>query len=686
MYSSEINDGQAPAGAETTPPRKRQRRVVLEDTDVQPSRKGTACSICRRLKVKCDSADRGMGTCSRCLRLQLQCVSEKKVWISAESEEKNHQPSEVVLFKLERALEDVLEKLNMPALDLYAQPVISETLQSPQPTRQNSQEPVSSTGRRDERDLSPGTMGSLIEATRMNGLCSQLRSVKQRRKGGMRRMDADLIAEKLLSHKEAEEMLELFKTLLAPHLFSATISPDATLETVRTSSTILFTAIMLVSTLHIPGRESTHEICHSRFLGLISSAIFDRFHTLDDIRGLCIAAFWEPDLSWKLSGISIRMATELNLHHAFYEVFYTPDISEDARRDSLEKARLWYLLFVLDHQSSIAYGRPPVMAELRPIKDFEVLLNSPLCTPPDRVLIAQVTCLANMSKAFQAFGLEPKRIMGGDDASVLNHSRFTEDARAWQDRWRHLREMDMLGGGVDLHYYFSELVLHSLVLRGRPLDNLCDLPTSLRPLTLRAIEAAHSLLQHFIEDPGYREGIVGMPLYLHSMIAFAVVFLMKMSHRWYFIGITIDPAQRTRPLIEGIIKLLRGCKAGANHMVFSMANGFERMLKQASSTARKAHVTESSNAYQQGPTWIDLQGASMNGQSSGPTNYSLEQSLNPKAHAEPNYVDSVQLTPDVSPYNNWGFQDEEMWNLGMGYDLLAPGGEGLANADFPFHT
>lgn len=442
---------------------------------------------------------------------------------------------------------------------------------------------------------------------------------------------------------------------------------------------------MLVSALHIPGRESTHEICHSRFLGLISSAIFDRFHTLDDIRGLCIAAFWEPDLSWKLSGISIRMATELNLHHAFYEVFYTPDISEDARRDSLEKARLWYLLFVLDHQSSIAYGRPPVMGELRPIKDSEVLLNSPWCTPPDRVLIAQVTCLANMSKAFQTFGLEPKRIMGGDDASVLNHSRFTDDAKSWQDRWRYLREMDMLGGGVDLHYYFSELVLHSLVLRGRPLDNLHDLPTSLRPLTLRAIEAAHSLLQHFIENTGYREGIVGMPLYLHSMIAFAVVFLMKMSHRWYLIGITIDPAQRTRPLIEGIIKLLRGCKAGANHMVFSMANGFERMLKQASSTARKAHVTESSNAYQQGPTWIDLHRDPINGQSSGPMKYSVEHSFNPNANADPNYVDSVQPTPGISPYNNWGFQDEEMWNLGMGYDLLAPGGGGLTNADFPFH-
>ncbi|KAJ5692667.1 hypothetical protein N7462_002090 [Penicillium macrosclerotiorum] len=473
-----------------------------------------------------------------------------------------------------------------------------------------------------------------------------------------------------------------FKAVLSPYLFSATISQDATLESLRTSSTVLFTAVMLVSALHIPGREYTHEICHSRFLGLLSSAIFDRMHTLDDIRGLCIAAFWEPDLSWKLSGICIRMATELNLHHAFYEAFYTSDISEDARRDNLEKARLWYLLFVLDHQSSVAYGRPPVMAELRPIKDFEVLLNSPWCTLLDQTLISQVTGLVILSKAFQTFGFEPKRTMGGDDASVLNHFRFTEDARSWKERWD-LRMLS-LGGGVDLHYYFSELVLHSLVLRGRPLDTLHDLPTSLRPLTLRAIEAAHLLLQQFIEEPGYRDSIVGMPLYLHSMIAFAVVFLMKMSDRWQVIGITIDPAQRTRPLVERIIRLLRGCKAGANHMVFSMANGFERMLKQASKLG-KFQSTGSPKATKRSNTWADTQRSQLSRQQSDMPGYLLgqqpfQENVNP--HTGPEY--HIQSTPDVSPYNNWGFQDEELWSLGMGYDLLAPGGEGLANADFPF--
>ena len=60
------------------------------------------------------------------------------------------------------------------------------------------------------------------------------------------------------------------------------------------------------------------------------------------------------------------------------------------------------------------------------------------------------------------------------------------------------------------------------------MDTIHELPTILRPLALKAVQAAHAILQHFIDEPGYQDNIVGMPLYQHSMIAFAVVFLMKM--------------------------------------------------------------------------------------------------------------------------------------------------------------
>lgn len=543
-------------------PRKRQKRPDAdgEGNDAR-ARQSKACAHCRKLKVKCDSGEEhnSSGICSRCRRIGLTCLREKKSW--ANVVEDDAWQNQLTITKLERALEDILERLNMPALDLYVSPAIVKPRHPPQPTRPNSEE----RGEK-QRDASPDPMNSLIEATQLSGVRSQLRSVKQRRKGGMRRMDHDLIAEKTLALDEADELLELFKRSQSQYLFSATIPADATVASIRSSSTVLFTAIMMVTTLQQPGREALHDACHSYFMGLVSDVMFDRFHTLDDLLGVAIAAFWQPYLSWKLSGLCVRMATELNLHRAFYEAFHEPSMSAEARSDYLDKARLWHLLYVLDHMSSITFGRPACMSEMRPIKDLEMLLTYEHCSVADRALVAQVQGLVVLSRAFDFFGLEPKKEMAGDDASVLNHMRFTEDLYAWKQRWTSSQDNEdtALQQSVKLHYHFSNLVLNSLVLRGRSLDKISEMPGSLRPLALKAIEAAHEILQQFASDPDYREHIAGMPLYLHSMIASAVVFLMKMSRRWQVIGITVSASERTIPLIEDVVHILQECRAGAS--------------------------------------------------------------------------------------------------------------------------
>lgn len=701
---------------ERSRPKKRQKRMsgsaavgdaaAGEDGIDGKGKQNKACAHCRKLKVKCDSGEEqtGGGSCSRCRRLNLTCLREKKAWVSI-SEDDAWQ-NQLTITKLERALEDILEKLDMPALDLYVSPAIVRP-HPPRPTRPNSEE----RGEKEHapRDVSPDPMNSLIEATQLNGLRSQLRSVKQRRKGGMRRMDHDMIAEKVITMDEAEELLEVFKRSQSQYLFSATIPSDATVKSIRSSSTVLFTAIMLVTALQQPGKETLHEASQQTFMGLVSDVMFDRFHTLDDIRGIAIAAFWQPYLSWKLSGLCVRMATELNLHHAFYEAFHEPSLSAEARKDCFEKARLWYLLYVLDHMSSITFGRPACMSESRSIKDLELLLTSEHCSSADRALVAQVQGLVVLSRAFDHFGLEPKRAMEGDDGSVLHHMRFTEDMLSWRQRWMSNQnpEESHLQQGVQLHYHFSSLVLNSLVLRGRSLEKISELPSSLRPLALRAVEAAHDTLHHFISDPGYREKIEGMPLYMHSMIAFAVVFLMKMSRRWHAIGITVSAADRTIPLIEEIVLLLQGCKAGANHMVFKMAKGFERMLKQLKANDRSAVVENASPQKQHQLSWNN---GSNHLQQQGHSPYDMGYS---QAQQHPNGgmpmmanngfggqygapafdpsaqgVNNTGVSPDTNgsrmSYANWGFQDDDLWQIGMGWDLLDPNGSGPASADFNF--
>ncbi|POS70989.1 hypothetical protein DHEL01_v210617 [Diaporthe helianthi] len=659
-------------------------------TRVNRVRQSKACANCRRVKVKCVTAeDDRSGRCARCLRLDIVCLRQKKSWTAGDTAEDESSPmsriadryecgntvqTQMTVVKLHRAVEDILDKLGMPNIDMYTQPTVVEAHQPPQESRQHSEEPAADKETR-ERNVSPDPMKSLIEVTRLNGLRSQLRSSKLRKKGGMRRMDCDLVSERIISFEEADEMLTLFRRMQSRHLYSASISPHATLESIRSSSTVLFTSLMLVTSLHVPGKESVHEMCHSRFMGLVSSVMFDRFLTLDDIRGLCIAALWQPDLSWKLSGLSIRMATELNLHHAFYEAFNDGQNSHamtaEARKECLEKARLWYLLFVLDHQSGIAHGRPPMKSVLRPVEDYDLLISSAGCTSLDTALLAQVTGLAILSRAFDHFGLEPKRIMAGSDDNVLNHLRFTEEIRAWKDKWLMLsqvldqNEATSSSGAnighhsrdVTLHFLFSNLVLNSLVLRGRPLDRLSELPVPLRPLASRAVDTGHAILQHFLHEPGYQDEIVGMPLYMHSMIAFAVAFLTKLAHRWHAIGISVDPTTCTEPLIKNIIKLLRSCTAGKNHMVYSMADGFERMLRQMRKTQARRQ-----QGLVGGP---DAQPSSVVGPSAP-----QPQRMTAKSVTGGGQVQTTASTDSPDLFAWWGFQNDGLWSTGMGYDIL----------------
>ncbi|KAK5105286.1 hypothetical protein LTS08_001562 [Lithohypha guttulata] len=569
----------------------------------------------------------------------------------------------------------------MPNLESYANEVAIEPplpppqkpsvpeFQTNQTTRENSRDPVE-----DEKDLAPAPMGSLYEATQLNSLRTRLRRVNPRKRNAKRRMEADMVSQNLLSIADAEELLELFKRSLSRYLFNTAIPEDVTLQAVRESSSVLFTAIMLVSALHVPGKEAIHAICHKQFLELVSTVMFDRFHTLDDIRGLCIAAFWQPDLSWKLSGLCIRMATELNLHHAFYKAFYAPGLSEGERNRHIEKARVWYLLYVLDHHFSIAYGRPPVTAELLPIKEHNVFVNSTSTTPSDRRLISQVGLFVVMSKAYEIFGLEPDRMMGSDDASLLTHMKFTDDTRHWRDHWRNALSIDKYIGdypakGVMLHHGFSELVLNSLALRGRPLENLENLPTSLRPLASRAIDAAHFILQFTMDEPAYREALVGIPLYLHSMVAFAAVFLMKIAHKWQAIGVNIHPETQTKPLIEGMIQTLRACRAGANHMVYSMASGFERLLKQWGKNAPNG-VSHRSLLPRPGALRTDS-GTLLSPSIHSSPEYNLGQHFDPTLSAES--YDAPPTGLSGYSFSGWG-QDDMLWSIGGGYDLLAPNG------------
>jgi hypothetical protein len=179
-------------------------------------------------------------------------------------------------------------------------------------------------------------MGSLFEVTQL----SHSRENSPTRQFAPDRVVAtDFISRGVVDHAEAEELFSYFDQSLNHYLWDGTAMAHKDLLSVRQASTLLTAAVLATTALHIPNKERTFDTCYAEFARLASESMLNRHHTFDDLRALCIGAFWLPDVSWKLSGYAVRIATERNLHQCYRKAML-------GSPEHREQARLWYLLYV----------------------------------------------------------------------------------------------------------------------------------------------------------------------------------------------------------------------------------------------------------------------------------------------------------------------------------------------------
>lgn len=331
--------------------------------------------------------------------------------------------------------------------------------------------------------------------------------------------------------------------------------------------------------------------------------MFSRYHSIDDVRGLCIAAFWLSDVSWKLSGHAIRIATELNIHQSFAKAL-------EGDREHFLRARLWYMLYVCDHHFSIAYGRPPMIAESSQIREHELFLASPFAGPLDARILSQVNLMQILTRVYERFAErrlpDPNTIRYGPNsgshdlsADMLQEEDFVDlrnfnlEIEQWRMRWYARQQASSFIGtfppkGIILYSYFAKLQLNILAVRGVSL-NSGRLSTERKEFTNMAISAAASILTFVLEEEDLRRALVGTPLYVHTMIAFASVFLMKVATKWNRImGFNIEHSYlNVSHLLEKMIVLLKSSVTSDRHVLHHIAAGLEKMLAKMTMEAEK---------------------------------------------------------------------------------------------------
>lgn len=269
-------------------------------------------------------------------------------------------------------------------------------------------------------------------------------------------------------------------------------------------------------------------------------------------------------------------------------------------REHYLRARLWYMLYVCDKHFSIAYGRPPMIAESLQIRDHELFLQSPFADALDRRILSQVALMQILTRIYDRFieGSSKGGLPQENTASAMlaDEEGDFDDLRGFNgeiDRWRmlwHARQENnaFIGSfppkGIILYSYFAKLQLNSLAIRGVSLSS-GQLSTQRKEFVNLAISAAASILTFVLEEEDMRRALVGTPLYVHTMIAFASAFLMKGTTMWSRVmGLSLDRGYVTN-LLERVVSLLKTSVTSDRHVLHHIAFGLEKMLAKLSTTS-----------------------------------------------------------------------------------------------------
>ena len=415
------------------------------------------------------------------------------------------------------------------------------------------------------------------------------------------RAEQDVITRGVVSIEQAQSYLDVYQNRL-DHFLYRIIGDRRSLHQVRAASPLLLAAICAVGALHL---ASPHfEKCYQEFVSIAAAQTFSRRNNEDDVRGLCVGAFWLSGISWTCIGAAVRISTEIQLHRSIFKA-----LAGD-RRQYL-RARLYYLVWVCDHHFSIAYGRPPMTRHDDAIRAASQFLETENAVEDDARLISQVQFWVVGGDIYESFGADVDRPLNLQMIEPLRrHAIKLDNIRAdWTERFSYNKYVgNYPRKGVGLHYHFAKLYLYSLAFRGigQPGFKAPEVALDIDELANSALLSATAIIRAVVSDSEIQSYLNGLPTYFDVMIAFAVVFVLKVSTK-YATSVRIDTSE-IRSLVGQLVEVLKAVTASMHprHLLVSVAKGCEKLLdsccpqEMQGPVPANAHVTMSQPTFDEG--------------------------------------------------------------------------------------
>jgi hypothetical protein len=253
------------------------------------------------------------------------------------------------------------------------------------------------------------------------------------------------------------------------------------------------------------------------------------------------------------------------------------------KRECYLRTRLWYLVYVCDHHFSIAYGKPPMTHDFEALNPTASFLDSKYATEDDARLVSQVEIWSIGTRVFETFGVDTDAPVS--DRLVSQLRRFGIALDTWRVNWNERFNVNSHVGnyprkGVGLHFHFAKLYLCSHAFRGlhRTANTLFNMSSEMEEFANTTVLSAISILRIIVSDSEIQSHLNGLPLYFDTMIAFTVVFLLKIATRDSG-NVRID-RHEVLSLVGQLNDVLKSLKPSFHrrHLLFSIATSIEKLL------------------------------------------------------------------------------------------------------------
>ncbi|KAJ6574941.1 hypothetical protein B0H19DRAFT_619992 [Mycena capillaripes] len=404
----------------------------------------------------------------------------------------------------------------------------------------------------------------------------------------------DVVTKNILSEAEARELFRIFYHGCSTFLPVFDSNSD-TFDALHDRSPFAVDCICMVAARVRDGggKPSDTYLQTLEEVQTISRAtLFSPVTRHEAVQAMILVAGWS-DNGWLSGGHAVRMAMELSMHKAWPSLLKRMNANQidlAADRELVIASRIWFCLYLFEHQLSYGTGRPAVLKDDESIKLCRLLLQHPLAIEDDMRLVSTVELMALRERVHNALSPFEGPVK---DEHFEELRRADLNFRSWYATWdqafsQKYEDAAFYRQSLQIQQLHAELFHNATALRGiNGPEDVQNMPPQQKDLALRSIQIARQGLDITVNSPAYREGMKYAVHYTHATATFAASFLLRLSR--LFPSDSEMPEIRTQ--VERLATLMAEIPGKRYALTLQVMLKRSRKRKSGSSTSRSPKIT-----------------------------------------------------------------------------------------------